>query len=222
MLIQIYVDDIIFASSNPNFCQKFSNLMRTKFEMSMMGELSFFLELQIKQMPDEIFINQSKYIHDMLKRFKMDSKSTMKTPMSPSQKLDVDPSGKSVDATNYRVIIGSLLYHTSSRPDIIFATCLCARFQANPKESHLNAVKRILRYLKGTVNLGLWYPKESGFDLVGYSDADFVGCKLDRKSTSGGAQFLGEKLVCWSSKKQNCVSTSTAETEYVAATSCCS
>ncbi|CAH9101308.1 unnamed protein product [Cuscuta epithymum] len=222
MLIQIYVDDIIFASSNPNFCKKFSNLMHTKFEMSMMGELNFFLGLQIKQMPDRIFINQSKYIHDMLKRFKMDNKSTMKTPMSPSQKLDSDPAGKPVDATNYRAIIGSLLYLTSSRPDIVFATCLCARFQANPKESHLNAVGRILRYLKGTVNLGLWYPKESGFYLVGYSDADFAGCKLDRKSTSGGAQFLGDKLVCWSSKKQNCVSTSTAEAEYVAAASCCS
>ena len=104
----------------------------------------------------------------------------------------------------------------------MFATCLCARFQANPKESHLTAVKRILRYLKGTVNLGLWYPKNSGFGLVGYSDSDFAGCRMDRKSTSGSAHFLGDKLVCWSSKKQNCVSQSSAEAEYVAAASCCS
>ncbi|CAH9094710.1 unnamed protein product [Cuscuta europaea] len=222
ILIQIYVDDIIFASSNPCLCKHFEKLMKTKFEMSMMGELNFFLGLQVRQLSDGIFINQSKYILEMLKRFNIDSKSSMPTPMSPTNKLDSDPSGKSVDATNYRAIIGSLLYLTSSRPDIVFSTCLCARFQANPKESHLTAVRRILRYLKGTVHLGLWYPKHSGFDLVGYSDADFAGCRMDRKSTSGAVQFLGDKLVCWSSKKQNCVSTSTAEAEYVAAASCCS
>ncbi|CAH9083075.1 unnamed protein product [Cuscuta europaea] len=222
ILIQIYVDDIIFASSNPRLCKHFEKLMKTKFEMSMMGELNFFLGLQVRQLSDGIFINQSKYILEMLKRFNIDGKSSMTTPMSPNNKLDSNPSGKPVDATNYRAIIGSLLYLTSSRPDIVFSTCLCARFQANPKESHLTAVRRILRYLKGTVNLGLWYPKHSGFDLVGYSDADFAGCRMDRKSTSGAVQFLGDKLVCWSSKKQNCVSTSTAEAEYVAAASCCS
>ncbi|CAH9102929.1 unnamed protein product [Cuscuta europaea] len=203
-------------------CKHFEKLMKTKFEMSMMGELNFFLGLQVRKLQDGIFINQSKYILDMLKIFHIGGKSSMPTPMSPNNKLDSDPSGKPVDPTNYRAIIGSLLYLTSSRPDIVFSTCLCARFQANPKESHLTAVRRILRYLKGTVNLGLWYPKHSGFDLVGYSDADFAGCTMDRRSTSGGAQFLGKKLVCWSSKKQNCVSTSTAEAEYVTAASCCS
>ncbi|CAH9066792.1 unnamed protein product [Cuscuta europaea] len=201
ILIQIYVDDIIFASSNPRLCKHFEKLMKTKFEMSMMGELNFFLGLQVRQLSDGIFINQSKYILEMLKRFNIDDKSSMTTPMSPNNKLDSDPSGKPVDATNYRAIIRSLLYLTSNRPDIVFSTCLCARFQANPKESHLTAVRRILRYLKDTVNLGLWYPKHSGFDLVGYSDADFAGCRMDRKSTSRAVQFLGEKLICWSSKK---------------------
>nr|GEY74318.1 retrovirus-related Pol polyprotein from transposon TNT 1-94 [Tanacetum cinerariifolium] len=130
------------------------------------------------------------------------------------------PVGKPVDHTDYRSMIGSLMYVTSSRPDIMFATCMCARYQANPNEHHVSAVKRIFRYLKGTINLGLWYPKDSGFDLTAYSDADHAGCHLDRKSTSGSVQFLGDKLVCWSSKKQNCVSISTAESEYVMVSSC--
>ncbi|GJV75921.1 retrovirus-related pol polyprotein from transposon TNT 1-94 [Tanacetum coccineum] len=129
--------------------------------------------------------------------------------------------GKPVDYTDYRCMIGSLMYLTSSRPDIMFATCMCARYQANPNEHHVSAVKRIFRYLKGTINLGLWYPKDSGFDLTAYSDVDHAGCHLDRKSTSGSVQFLGDKLVCWSSKKQNCVSISTAESEYIDVSGCC-
>ncbi|KAJ9562923.1 hypothetical protein OSB04_008083 [Centaurea solstitialis] len=127
-----------------------------------------------------------------------------------------------VDVTTYRGMIGSLMYLTASRPGIMFSTCLCARYQSKPKVSHLKAVKRIFRYLKGTVNLGIWYPKGSGYELTGYTDADHGGCKLDRKSTTGHIQFLGDKLVSWASKKQNCVSLSTAEAEYVAAASCCS
>nr|GFB54628.1 hypothetical protein [Tanacetum cinerariifolium] len=115
-----------------------------------------------------------------------------------------------VDHTDYRSMIGSLMYVTSSRPDIMFSTCMCARYQANPNEHYVSAVKKIFRYLKVTINLGLWYLKDSGFDLTAYSDADHAGGHLDRKSTSGSVQFLGDKLVCWSSKKQNCVSISTA------------
>ncbi|KAI3735667.1 hypothetical protein L6452_15175 [Arctium lappa] len=163
-----------------------------------------------------------KYVKDMLKKFDLTQASAMKTPMAPPLTLNKDPSGKPVNVTAYRGMIGSLLYLTASRPDIMYSTCLCARYQSEPKESHLIAVKRIFRYLKGTPNLGLWYPKDSGFDLTGYSDSDFAGCKLDRKSTTGGCQLLGGKLVSWTSKKQNSVSTSTAEAEYVAAGSCCS
>ena len=222
ILVQIYVDDIIFGSTNTKLCERFSKLMQSKYEMSMMGELTFFLGLQIKQSEKGIFICQSKYVKDLLKKYDLENCSIMKTPMAPSIKLDSDPNGKSVDIQNYRGMIGSLLYLTASRPDIMFSTCLCARYQANPKESHLSAVKRIFRYLKGSPNLGLWYPKDSAFELIGYSDADFAGCKIDRKSTTGGCQLLGGKLVSWSSKKQNTVSTSTAEAEYVAAGSCCS
>ena len=118
-------------------------------------------------------------------------------------------------------MIGSFLYLTASRPDIMFSICMCARFQANPKESHLSAVKRILRYLKHTPSIGLWYPKGASFTLLGYSDSDFAGCRVDRKSTSGGCHLLGHSLVSWSSKKQNSVAMSTAEAEYIATGACC-
>ncbi|KAJ9562397.1 hypothetical protein OSB04_007557 [Centaurea solstitialis] len=221
LLVQIYVDDIIFGSTNPKLCEKFELLMKSEYKMSMMGELTFFLGLQIKQSEKGIFINQGKYVHEMLKKFDLTSCTPMKTPMAPPLSLDKDSKGKPVDVTLYRGMIGSLLYLTASRPDIMYSTCLCARYQAEPKESHLTAVKRIFRYLKGTPNMGLWYSKDSGFDLTAYSDSDFAGCKIDRKSTTGGCHLLGGKLVSWTSKKQNSVSTSTAEAEYVAARICC-
>ena len=135
--------------------------------------------------------------------------------------LDLNEEGKSVDQKVYRSMIGSLLYLCASRPDIMFSVCMCARFQVNPKECHLVAVKRILRYLVLTPNLDLWYPKSSTFDLLDYSDSDYAGCKVDQKSTTGTCQFLGRSLVSWSSKKQNSVALSTAEAEYVAASACC-
>jgi len=141
--------------------------------------------------------------------------------MSSTIKLDKDENGKNVDIKKYRGMIGSLLYLIASRPDIMFSVFLCARFQSCPKESHLVAVKRIFRYLLGTVYLGLWYPKFTSLDLVSYSDADFAGCKIDRKSTSGTCYFLGHSLVSWFSKKQNSVALSTTEAEYIAAGNCC-
>ncbi|KAJ9542162.1 hypothetical protein OSB04_028668 [Centaurea solstitialis] len=221
LLVQMYVDDIIFGSTNPKLCEKFGLLMKSEYKMSMMGELTFFLGLQIKQSEKGIFINQGKYVHEMLKKFDLTSCTPMKTPMAPPLSLDKDSKGKPVDVTLYRGMIGSLLYLIASRPDIMYSTCLCARYQAEPKESHLTVVKRIFRYLKGTPNLDLWYSKDSGFDLTAYSDSDFAGCKIDRKSTTGGCHLLGGKLVSWTSKKQNSVSTSTAEAEYVAAGICC-
>jgi hypothetical protein len=135
--------------------------------------------------------------------------------------LDLDTGGKSVYQKVYRSMIGSLLYLCASRPDIMLSVCMCARFQADPKEVHLRAVKRILRYLVYTLKFGLWYAKGSTFDLIEYSDADWAGCKIDRKRTSGTCQFLGRSLVSWASKKQNLVALSTAEAEYIAAGHCC-
>ncbi|KAJ9561548.1 hypothetical protein OSB04_006708 [Centaurea solstitialis] len=222
VVIQVYVDDIIFGSTSKDLCKKFETIMKQEFKMSMMGEINFFLGLQVKQFPDGIFINQSKYIFDLLKKYDMSSCNSIGTPMATGNKIGPDHEGKDVDLRTYRGMVGSLMYLTASRPDIMFATCVCARYQAKPKESHLAAVKRIFRYLKGTPYYGLWYPKGLGFELQAYSDADYCGCNMDRKSTSGHIQLLGNKLVSWASKKQQCVSTSTAESEYVAAASCCS
>jgi hypothetical protein len=214
--------DIIFGSTNEKMCEEFSCLMQNEFEMSMMGELRFFLGLQIKQESNGIFICQEKYIKDLLKKYKMNEAKIMATPMHPSSSLDKDEKGKDVSDKEYRGMIGSLLYLTASRPDIVFAVGLCARFQTAPKESHLTAVKRIFRYLVGTTDLGLWYSKGSCFDLTAYCDADYAGDKIERKSTSGTCQFLGNALISWSCRKQNTIALSTTEAEYVSAANCCS
>jgi hypothetical protein len=137
----------------------------------------------------------------MLKKFDMVNAKPIKTPMPTNGHLDLNDEGKVVDTKVYRSMIDSLLYLCASRPDIILSVCMCARFQSNPKECHLVAIKRILRYLVPTPNIDLWYPKGSKFDLLGYSDADYVGSKVDQKSTSGICQFLGRSTVSWSSKK---------------------
>jgi hypothetical protein len=175
----------------------------------------------MKQLQEGTFISQTKYTQDILNKFGMKDAKPIKTPMGTNVHLDLDTGGKSVDQKVYRSMIGSLLYLCASRPDIMLFVCMCARFQADPKEVHLRVVKRILRYLVHTPKFGLWYLKGSTFDLIGYSDANWAGCKIDRKSTSGTCQFLGRSLVTWASKKQNSVALSTAEAEYIAAGHCC-
>jgi hypothetical protein len=178
--------------------------------------------VQIKQLKEGTFIHQEKYTNDILKKFEMDDCKSIKTPMPTNVHLDLDEGGKSVDQKLYLSMISSLLYLTASRPDIMFSVCMCARFQASPKESHLiSALKRILRYLKYTPSIGLWYPHGACFELLGYSDSDFAGCREDRKSTSGGCHLLGRSLVAWSSKRQNSVTLSTVEAEYISAGACC-
>ncbi|GKD99145.1 retrovirus-related pol polyprotein from transposon TNT 1-94 [Tanacetum coccineum] len=221
LVIQVYVDDIIIGSTNPKYTQLFSDLMKSRFEMSMMGEMTFFLGLQVNQSLCGIFINQSNYVLEILKKYGMKTCDPVGTPMEIKDKLDLDKNGTLVDATKYRSMIGPLMYLTSSRPDIVHATCLCARYQANPTEKHLKEVKRIFRYLWVTINMGLWYTKDSSFKLTGFSDADYAGCKDTFKSTSSGTQFLGQKLVSWSSKKQDCTSLSTTKAEYVSLSAYC-
>nr|GEW18458.1 hypothetical protein [Tanacetum cinerariifolium] len=181
---KVYVDDIIFDSTNKDLCKAFEKLMKDKFQMS-----------------------------------SMDGKSAS-TPIDIKKPLLKDPDGEDVDVHTYRSMIGSLMYLTSSRPDIMFAVCACAHFQVTLKVSHLHAVKRIFRYLKGKPHLGLWYPKDLPFNLVSYSDSDYAGVSLDRKSTTGGCQFLGCRLISWQCKKQTVIATSSTEAEYVAVASC--
>jgi hypothetical protein len=220
-VFQIYVDNIIFGSTNKSTCEEFSRIMIQKFEMSMMGELKYFLGFEVKQIQEGTFISKTKYIQDILTKFGMKDAKLIKTPMGSNGHLDLDTGGKSVDQNVYRSMIGYLLYLCASRPDIMLSVCMCARFQADPKEVHLRTVKRIMTYLVYTPKFGLWYPKGSTFDLIGYSDADWAGFKIGRKSTSGTCQFLGRSLVFWASKKQNSVALSTAEAEYIAACHCC-
>ncbi|GJV43345.1 putative ribonuclease H-like domain-containing protein [Tanacetum coccineum] len=196
MLVQVYVDDIIFGSTKKSLCTEFEKMMHKKFQMSSMGELTFFLGLQVKQKEDGIFISQDKYVTEILKKFGFIDVKTASTPMETQKLLLKDEDGEEVDVHLYRSMIGSLMYLTSSRPDIMFVVYACARYQVNPKVSHLHAVKRIFRYLKGQPKLGLWYPKDSPFDLVAYTDSDYVGASLDRKSTTGEAEYVAASSCC--------------------------
>nr|GEY25287.1 retrovirus-related Pol polyprotein from transposon TNT 1-94 [Tanacetum cinerariifolium] len=192
-LVQVYVDDIIFGSTKRELCIAFEKIMYEKFQMSSMRELTFFLGLQVNQ----------------------------NTPMETQKPLLKDEDCKEVDVHMYRSMIGSLMYLTSSRPDIMFVVCACARYQVNLKVLHLHAMKRIFRYLKGQPKFGLWYPKDYPFNLVAYTDSDYAGASLDRKYTTGGCQFLGSRLISWQCKKQTVVANSTSEAEYVGTTYYC-
>ncbi|GJX37696.1 retrovirus-related pol polyprotein from transposon TNT 1-94 [Tanacetum coccineum] len=194
LLVQIYVNDIIFASTNTAMCDD----------------------------PRGIFINQSKYAFEIVKKYGLHSTDSVDTPMIENKKLDEDLQGKQVDATLYRGMIGSLMYLTTSRPDLNHVVCLCARYQAKPTEKHLQAVKWIFRYLNRTINMVLWYSKDTDMSLITYADVDHAGCQDTRRSTSGSAQFLDDKLLSWSSKKQKSTAISSTEAEYIALSGCCS
>ncbi|GJW87351.1 retrovirus-related pol polyprotein from transposon TNT 1-94 [Tanacetum coccineum] len=155
LLVQIYVDDIILASSKPDLCETFSEIMCLKFKMSMMGKLSFFLGLQISQSPRSIFLNQSKFDLEIIKKYGMETSDPVDTPMVEKSKLDADSQGKEVDPTRYRGMIGSLMYLTANPPDLQFVVCMCARYQAKPTEKHIHVVKRIIRDTKSNINMGL-------------------------------------------------------------------
>nr|GEY52316.1 hypothetical protein [Tanacetum cinerariifolium] len=194
---------------------------RGEFEMSAMGELTFFLGLQVKQLHDRIFISQDKYVKDMLKKFDMESVRPAHTPYEVPKHKSKDDLDDAINVHLFRSMIGSLMYLTASRPDIMFAVSACSRHQVTPLTSHLNAVKKIFKYLKGQPNLGLWYPRDSTFQLEAYSDSDYARSHGDRKSTTSGCQILGRRLISWQCKKQTVVATSSTESEYVAAASCC-
>ncbi|GJR95991.1 putative ribonuclease H-like domain-containing protein [Tanacetum coccineum] len=184
MLVQVYVDDIIFGSTKKSMCIEFEEYMHKRFQMSSIGELIFFLGLQVKQQPDGIFISQDKYVADILKKFDFLSIRTATTPIESNKPLVKDEDGVDVDVHVYRSMIGSLMYLTASRPDIMFAVC-------------------------------------ASFELEAYSDSDYGGASLDRKSTTGRCQFLGRRLISWQCKKQTIVANSTTKAEYVAAANCC-
>nr|GEZ25393.1 uncharacterized mitochondrial protein AtMg00810-like [Tanacetum cinerariifolium] len=172
-------------------------------------------------MEGRIFFKQSKYVKEMLKKFELKESKPTKTPMSTEIKLTKDDEADSVDSSKYRGMIGSLLYLTASRPDIMFSVCLCARFQENPKTAHLEFVKRIFRYIRGTTHLGLWYSKGTRKESIVYDDSDHVGDYVDRKSTSGVCTFMGYYLTAWFAMKQTALSISMTKAEYVSAEKAC-
>ncbi|GKA81874.1 ribonuclease H-like domain, reverse transcriptase, RNA-dependent DNA polymerase, partial [Tanacetum coccineum] len=197
------------------------NLCKWEFKMSSMGDTHFLFWGFTSSKSAGIFLSQDKYVKDILNKFDFRTIKPASTPIEAHKSLGKDEEGEDVDVHLYRSMIGCLMYLTASRPDIMFAVCLCARFQVTPKVSHLHAVKRIFRYLKHQPKLGLWYPKDSPFHLEAFSDSDYAGDNHDRRSTSGGCQYLGRRLVSWQCKKQTIVAISSTEAEYVAAASCC-
>jgi hypothetical protein len=201
LIVQVYVDDIVFGGSSNTLVARFAEEMSREFEMSMMGELQFFLGLKIKQSKEGTFLHQAKYTKDIVRKFKMADSKAMATPMSTTTALDADKEGEHVDQKEYRTMIRSLLNLTAMRPDIQFSVCLCACFQASPTTSHRQVVKRIFRYLGHTPDVGLWYSASSSLALHGFSDVDFAECRLDRRSTARTCLLLGSSLVSWSSYK---------------------
>jgi hypothetical protein len=190
-------------------------MMESEFQMSIMGDLTFFLGIQVKQTKQGTFVHQAKYTKDLMKKFNMAELKPLSTPMNSAASVGPDEDGEAVDQREYRSMIGSLLYLTATRSDNQFTVGLCAQFQASPRSSHRTTVQWIFRYLKHTLEFGIWY-SASSLDLIGFSDADFAGCSIDRKSTSGSCHFLGSSLICWSSRKQSSVAQSTTEAKYVA------
>jgi hypothetical protein len=221
LLVQIYVDDIIFGGSSHVLVSSFQEMMENKFQMSMMEELTFFLGIQVKQTKQGTFVHQAKYMMDLMKKFNVTELKLVSTPMSTATVLDPNENSETVDQREYRSIIGSLLYLAVIWPDNQFIVCLCAHFQASPHTSHQQVIQRIFRYLKSTLKFEIWYSASSSLDLIGFFDADFVGCGIDRKRTSGTCHFLGSSLVYWSSRNQLSVAQSSTKAEYVAVASYC-
>ncbi|CAJ2663476.1 unnamed protein product [Trifolium pratense] len=220
IIVSLYVDDLIFTGNDQELFERFKTSMENNFAMTDLGKMRFFLGVEVKQTKEGIFMFQQKYASEILKRFKMENCNSVCNPIVPGNKLKKDENGIACDATNYKQMVGCLMYLLATRPDLAFSVCLVARFMERPTDIHVAAVKRILRYLKGTISYGLWYKKQEKDELIGWSDSDYAGDLDDRKSTSGYVFMIGSKAVSWSSKKQPIVTLSTTEAEFIAAANC--
>ena len=222
LIVSLYVDDLIYTGNDKSMFDDFKNSMMLEFDMTDLGRMRYFLGIEVIQSLDGIFVCQRKYAHEILGRFGMDKSNPVKNPIVPGTKLSKDEAGTKVDETLFKQVVGSLMYLTATRPDLMYGVSLISRFMSCPTESHWLAAKRILRYLKGTTELGIFYKKNGCTNLVAYTDSDFAGDLDDRRSTSGFAFLLGSGAVSWSSKKQPIVTLSTTEAEYIAAAFCAS
>nr|XP_017251133.1 PREDICTED: uncharacterized mitochondrial protein AtMg00810-like [Daucus carota subsp. sativus] len=217
MIVCLYVDDMIFTGNNPGMFDDFKKVMTNEFEMTDIGQMSYFLGVEVKQSKDGIFMCQKKYAEQILKKFRMEECKPVSTPAEASIKLRIDSTRESVNPTLFKSLVGSLRYLTFTRPDIMYAVGLVCRYMEKPKQDHFMAAKRILRYIKGTLDHGLFYTHSQNSKLVGYSDSDYGGDLDDGKSTSGYAFHIGSAIFSWSSKKQQTIALSTCEAEYIAA-----
>ena len=221
LIVSIYVDDLIFTGNDGLLIEEFKASMKREFDMTDLGRMKYFLGVEVIQTHEGIFISQRKYAHEILKKFGMECSNATKTPMVPGFKLTKDEGGTKVDSTQYKQMIGSLMYLTVSRPDLMYVMSLVSRYMDKPTELHMVVVKRILRYLRGTTELGIGYLKGVRVDgVVAYSDSDYAGDLDDRRSTSGYVFMMGSGAVSWSSKKQAVVTLSTTEAEFISAAAC--
>ncbi|KAL5812625.1 hypothetical protein ACOSQ3_027575 [Xanthoceras sorbifolium] len=219
LVVCLYVDDLIFTGNNLSLIEEFKKVMAKEFEMTDIGLMAYYLGIEVKQKEEGIFISQENYAKEILKKFKMNDCKPINTPAECGIKLSKHGEGESIDPTFFKSLVGSLRYLTCTRPDILYAVGLVSRYMENPTTTHFKAAKRILRYIKGTIDFGLFYSISNDYKLVGYSDSDWGGDIDDRKSTSGFVFFMGNTAFTWMSKKQPIVTLSTCEAEYVAATS---
>lgn len=220
LIISMYVDDVIFTGNDLEMCEKFKASMQEEFEMTDLERMCYFLGVEIDQSQNEIFLCQKKYAAEVLSKFGMEDCNPVNNPMVPGTKLSKDMEGEDVDPSLYKQLIGSLMYLTATRPDIMFVVCFLSRFMVQPKAAHLLAVKRVLRYIKGTLQMGLLYTSFGEGSLQAYTDSDFAGDIDSGRSTSGYAFLMSNAAVAWSSKKQPIVTLSSTEAEYVAASFC--
>ncbi|CAJ2666383.1 unnamed protein product [Trifolium pratense] len=218
LIISLYVDDLLVTGDDTRLVEEFKQEMMQAFEMTDLGLMTFFLGIEIKQNENDVFIYQKKYAKEILKKFQMEECKTVSTPMNQKEKLSKEDGFDKVDEGYYRSLIGCLMYLTATRPDILFAVSILSRFMHCASEMHLKAAKRILRYIKGTVDYGVKFESCPTFKLCGFSDSDWAGSIDDMKSTSGYCFSLGSGVFSWCTKKQETVAQSTAEAEFIAAT----
>ena len=220
LIVSLYIDDLIFTGNDESMFVKFKNSMKLEFDMTDLGKMKYFLGVEVLQNLEGIYISQRKYAKDVLERFRMEKSNSVKNPIVPGVRLMKDEEGSKVNATMYKQLVGSLMYLTATRPELMYMVSLINRFMASPTELHLQAAKRVLRYLKGTVDLGVFYRNEGNGELMAYTDSDYAGDVDDKKSTSGYVFLLNEGAVSWSFKKQSVVALSTIEAKFVAAATC--
>lgn len=217
LIISLYVDDLIYTGNDEVMMKEFKESMMKEFEMSDMGKMKYFLGIEVMQFDGGIFVSQKKYVKEVLKRFGMSESNAVLNPIVPGFKIHRDDDGVKVDGSLFKQLVGSMIYLTATRPDVMYTVSLVSRYMSEPTELHLTAAKRILRYLQGTIGYGILYQKGGNQELVGYTDSDYAGSVEDRKSTSGYAFILSDAAVAWSSRKQPIVTLSTTEAEFVAA-----